>query len=245
MLRPCSCHNARTLDDHRHTNISDDDDQLLPLAARLAQKGKTSSQTDNGVLKEKPSQVANMQSAKSDRRKGGGKRALPQDAAVATRAQHPAQRRKFVHAKQKLHLSHQVVATCAAILAHQQSGQLRGRYSSFRDDNPMHTGHGVSRGGKDSGGVDWLAVQWYSETAQDRSRRTAKQKRAKCWAKYTVCEAAKRAIESKDFAFFNQGQCGGCAFAALSYLCQLGDVKLRASWRRKVCINASLSILFL
>ena len=128
--------------------------------------------------------------------------------------------------------------TAAAISAHQQSGQVRGRYTSFREDNPMHTGHGVARGGKDSGGVDWQAVQWYAEAAQDRSRRTSKRKRADCWDKYTVCESARRIIDSKDFAFFNQGQCGGCVFAALSYLCQLGGENLRKSWRRKVGVTA-------
>ena len=168
------------------------------------------------------------------------KRSLPKD---SEGPQAPAQRRKLkktqtssskaisIRATLKVH---QVVATMSSILSYQQSGQLRGRYSSFCDDNPMHTGHGVRRGGENSGGVDLQAVQWYCDSAQDRSKKTAKQKRAECWRKYTVCEAVKQLIDSKKFVFFNQGQSGGCVFAALSYLCQLGGKNLCASWKKKV-----------
>lgn len=65
--------------------------------------------------------------------------------------------------------------------------------------------------------------QWYS--GEDLSKKKAISKRNKIIQTFNVHENIQKKLKGKGFTWINQGNIGGCSFACLSHLCQLGNIQ--------------------
>lgn len=72
----------------------------------------------------------------------------------------------------------------------------------------------------DESHADLLDTQWFNEKIARTSRQAM-------YNKYTVNKKIRVLLETNTFPWIDQGAVGGCAFAALSYLCALGGLRTR------------------
>lgn len=68
-----------------------------------------------------------------------------------------------------------------------------------------------------------MELQWYS--GGDLSATKSREIRQKTLSKFNVNRNILTKLNSRDFIWINQGNVGGCSFASLSFLCQLGNIE--------------------
>lgn len=68
-----------------------------------------------------------------------------------------------------------------------------------------------------------VILQWHS--GKELSEKESKTIREKTLKQYTVNDKIKKKLNSKSFTWINQGEVGGCSFAAMVNLCQLCGIK--------------------